>query len=130
MCTALVYTPTDSTADGNATVVNSCRALSPTAPYLNASSTLQDMGPPGHWTEVFEFKGAPAASYNIILDGVDPATGVPYAVEYDCLIGTLGEVRLFTQVAVASLACVLPCCHSAGLVWDLQSRRLVWVLPH
>jgi hypothetical protein len=51
------------------------------------------MGPPGHWTEKFSFAGAPAASYNIILEGTDAATNVPYAVEYDCLIGVLGEVR-------------------------------------
>lgn len=28
--------------------------------------------------------GTPSASYNIILTGTDSATGVDYAVEYDC----------------------------------------------
>ena len=65
-CTALVYTPDDSSGDGNATVVNSCRFLSPSGNYLNATSTLSNMGPAGHWTEKFDFPLAPAGSYNII----------------------------------------------------------------
>ncbi len=56
------------------------------------ATKLNKRAHPAACAQVFEFKGAPAASYNIILNGVDDATGVPYAVEYDCLIGKLGEV--------------------------------------
>lgn len=64
-------------------MLNSCRFLSPEGFYLNATSMLSDMAPPGHWTERF-YPSGPPASYNIILAGTDKATGTDYAVEYDC----------------------------------------------
>lgn len=83
-CTELIYSPTPSGAYGDLTTLNSCRFLTPTGFFLNATSYLANMtkGDPGHWIERY-CPTCPPASYNIILDGVD-ARGVPYAVEYDC----------------------------------------------
>ena len=64
------------------TTLNSCRFLEPNGFFLNATSYLSNMTVPGHWLERY-CPTCPAASYNIILDGVD-SRGVPYAVEYDC----------------------------------------------
>ena len=83
-CTELIYSATPSGAYGDLTTLNSCRFLTPTGFFLNATSYLANMtrSDPGHWLERY-CPDCPAASYNIILDGVD-SRGVPYAVEYDC----------------------------------------------
>jgi hypothetical protein len=83
-CTELIYSPTPSGNYGDLTTLNSCRFLSPSGFFLNATSYLANMtvAAPGHWLERY-CPECPAASYNIILDGVDER-GVPYAVEYDC----------------------------------------------
>jgi len=82
-CTALVVSDdAGNKTYGNKDVVNSCRFLAPGGAYINATSYLTDMGPTGHWTEVY-FPGGPPASYNFILAGTDER-GVDYAVEYDC----------------------------------------------
>ncbi len=105
-CTALVYSPDDSSSDGNATVVNSCRFLSPSGNYVNATSKLFNMEPPGHWTEQFDFPLAPAGSYNIIELGTDPATGIDYAVEYDCIDQGVFGVNYW---CVCARACLCHC---------------------
>lgn len=82
-CTVLEFI--DDAANGTAgakDVNNACRFVTPTGPWINATSYLYDMGPVGHWEEAY-FPGGPAASYNFILAGVD-TRGVPWAVEYDC----------------------------------------------
>lgn len=82
-CTALVVSDdAGNKTRGNKDVVNSCRFEGPSGVYINATSYLIDMGPDGHWNEVY-FPGGPPASYNIIIAGTDPR-GIPYAVEYDC----------------------------------------------
>jgi hypothetical protein len=114
-CTALTYTPSASSppphSDGNATVLNSCRFETPSGFFINATSSLLDMGPPGHWEESF-FPGTPGSSYNIILQGVDAETGVEYAVEYDCIENALFGTNYWCVcvcVCVCACACVCVC---------------------
>ena len=53
-CTQLVFSPNlENTTDGNKDVLNSCRFETPAGFFLNATSYLTDMGPPGHWAEVY-----------------------------------------------------------------------------
>lgn len=81
-CTQLIFTPANDGVTGDANATNSCRFLSPSGFFLNATSSLTDMGPAGHWQERF-CPTCPAASYNIILAGTGD-NGVDWAVEYDC----------------------------------------------
>jgi hypothetical protein len=53
-CTQLVFSPNpDNSTYGNKDVLNSCRFETPAGFYLNATSYLTNMGPPGHWDEVY-----------------------------------------------------------------------------
>merc|ERR1712150_221990 len=62
---------------GDATAINSCRKLTPTGDFLNATGALTDEVVPGHWKEGF-FPFAPKADYTIVyLDD-------NLAIEYDC----------------------------------------------
>ncbi|XP_076071838.1 apolipoprotein D-like [Mytilus galloprovincialis] len=75
VCTTIDIKPKSGTSDY--TAINSCRKLSPTGNFLNATGTLSGEGPSGHWKEGF-FPLAPKADYTIIyLDD-------NYAIEYDC----------------------------------------------
>ena len=82
-CTQLVFSDdAGNKTVGNKDVLNSCRFETPAGAFINATSYLIDMGPTGHWNEVY-FPGGPPASYNIILAGTD-TRGVDWIVEYDC----------------------------------------------
>ena len=82
-CTQLVFSDDEGNKTlGNKDVLNSCRFETPSGAFINATSYLIDMGPTGHFNEVY-FPGGPPASYNFILAGVD-SRGVNYLVEYDC----------------------------------------------
>ena len=76
-CTELIYSPTPNGHLGDLNTLNSCRFLSPTGFFLNATSYLINMTTPGHWDEVY-CPTCPAASYNIIIEGTD-SRGVPCA---------------------------------------------------
>lgn len=53
-CTQLVFSPNaDNTTAGNKDVLNSCRFETPSGFFLNATSYLTNMGPAGHWDEVY-----------------------------------------------------------------------------
>lgn len=82
-CTQLIFSDDEGNKTiGNKDVVNSCRFLTPTGDFINATSYLINMGPTAHWDEVY-FPGGPPASYNAILAGTDER-GIDWFVEYDC----------------------------------------------
>ncbi|XP_069129559.1 apolipoprotein D-like [Argopecten irradians] len=77
VCTTIGVTPKSGATNGDATAFNSCRKLSPTGEFLNATGALTGEVVPGHWKEGFFFL-APKADYTVIyLDD-------NYAIEYDC----------------------------------------------
>ncbi|XP_061164924.1 apolipoprotein D-like [Saccostrea echinata] len=77
VCTTIDVQPVPSSTAGDSKAINSCRKLAPSGDFMNATGTLSNEGPLGHWKEGF-FPGAPKADYTIIYltDNV--------AVEYDC----------------------------------------------
>jgi len=81
VCTSIDIEPAK-TADakpGDATAINSCRKLTPTGDWLNATGQLTDMSPPGKWKEGF-FSWVPKVDYTVIYIDQD------IAVEYDCSV--------------------------------------------
>jgi len=82
-CTQLIFSDDEGNKTlGNKDTINSCRFLNPQGAFINATSYLINMGPTGHWDEVY-FPGGPPASYNAIIAGTD-TRGMDYFVEYDC----------------------------------------------
>ncbi|ESO92339.1 hypothetical protein LOTGIDRAFT_204063 [Lottia gigantea] len=77
VCTTIDVQPVQGATNGNSTAFNSCRKVTPSGNFLNATGTLTSEKPAGHWQEGF-FPLAPKASYTVIyLDD-------NYAIEYDC----------------------------------------------
>ena len=87
VCTQLIVAATPGGAAGDATVINSCRDKTPTGAFINATGSLINMAPAGHWDETF----LPPAfgvfvNYTVIFSGTSIISGSPemYSVEYDC----------------------------------------------
>ncbi|KAK3100239.1 hypothetical protein FSP39_016829 [Pinctada imbricata] len=77
VCTTIDIKPVEKATNGDSIAINSCRKLTPTGDFLNATGQLVNEGPAGHWQEAF-FPLAPKASYTIIYLNND------LAIEYDC----------------------------------------------
>lgn len=60
VCTTLDVAGISNSTD--ASVVNSCRNLTPTGDWINATGTLLNQSPPGHWEESF-FLNIPQVRY-------------------------------------------------------------------
>ncbi|XP_070196836.1 apolipoprotein D-like [Littorina saxatilis] len=77
VCTTIDVQPIAASTTGDATAVNSCRKLSPTGQFLNATGSLTEQVTPGKWKEgLFVF--VPKVDYTVIyLDD-------EFAIEYDC----------------------------------------------
>ncbi|XP_076467579.1 apolipoprotein D-like [Babylonia areolata] len=77
VCTTIDVEPVSGSSRGDATAINSCRQLSPTGKFLNATGSLTDQAQPGKWKEGFFFL-APKVDYTVIYLDDD------FAIEYDC----------------------------------------------
>merc|ERR1712179_507439 len=49
VCTTIDIAPVKGATNGDATAINSCRKLSPTGDFLNATGRLTNENVPGHW---------------------------------------------------------------------------------
>ncbi|KAK3597682.1 hypothetical protein CHS0354_040057 [Potamilus streckersoni] len=78
VCTTIDIQPVPGATDGDAKAINSCRKSSPTGEFLNATGTLTQEGPQGHWKEGF-FPFTPKASFLSVI-----YLDENYAIEYDC----------------------------------------------
>ncbi|GFR99961.1 prostaglandin-H2 D-isomerase [Elysia marginata] len=77
VCTTIDVQPRTGGQHGDSTALNSCRKLTPTGKFLNATGQLTEMNRPGKWKEGFFF-AAPKVDYTVIYLDKN------FAVEYDC----------------------------------------------
>ncbi|XP_052792614.1 apolipoprotein D-like [Mya arenaria] len=77
VCTTIDVFAVKGATNGDSTAINSCRKLTPSGDFLNATGALTNEESPGHWKESF-FPLTPKADYRIIYltDNL--------AIEYDC----------------------------------------------
>ena len=87
VCTQLIVVPTPGGKAGDSSVLNSCRDKTPAGAFINASASLVNMAPPGHWDETFLPPSFGVfVNYTVIFSGSSDMSGSPeeYSVEYDC----------------------------------------------